>query len=92
MLQSRAKGAADYISIMAAIPEGITSDGTSTFCTPLKPLPSVEHPSPAACQMLLPCHLAPLAICDLVFERASMFVDRAGKPLYFLGFYLLLQF
>lgn len=47
------KGTADYISIMAPIPGGITSNGTSTFCTPPKPLPSVEHPSPAACQMLL---------------------------------------
>lgn len=53
-----AKGAAGYISIMTPIPNGITSDATSTFCTPPKPLPSVEDPSSAACQMLL-LHNAP---------------------------------
>ena len=52
-IAEQAKGAADYISIMAPIPNGINCSGTSTFCTPAKPLPSVEHPSPAACQTLL---------------------------------------
>lgn len=47
-LQSRQKGAADFISIMTPIPRGITGDGT--FCTPPKPLPSVEHSSSVACQ------------------------------------------
>lgn len=39
-----AKGAAAYISIMTPIPDGITSDGTSTFCVPPKPLPWLRTP------------------------------------------------
>lgn len=62
-----AKGAADYISIMTPIPDGITSNDTFAFCTPPKAITLGR--APQLCSMsntvITQCssHLAPLAVC-----------------------------
>lgn len=84
---------APLTSSMTPIPRGITGDGT--FCTPPKPLPSVEHSSSVACQTLLLRdtaliqHRLPYALCFL--RRTWMFFvlnnDRLLVPLAFNGLF-----